>query len=374
MRVGLLTAELNRANGWATYSSNLVEGLQALGIQTVVVSARNSPPPDIKTRTLLPTLTPPDSHSLARSLRLLPRLRRLFRDCDIIHATAEPYAILAAALAGERPLFITAHGSYINLPRLRRFPVGALYRRAMQRAQLICVSRHTAKVAGELLPGVSTVVINNGVDTARFAKPAPEVDKRAPTVLTAGGIKPRKGALQLVEAMAAVREALPAAQCVILGDPGDGSDYTARLRRRIDELNLGDHVRILGFVDEAIMRAWLAAADVVALPAMNDGLFFEGFGLVLLEAGAAGTAVVGTDNCGVADAIIDGETGLIVSQKQLARELPQALVQLLSDPARAAEMGAAGKKYAQTQTWQAVAEQVSQLYRAALGRAHAIGI
>lgn len=367
MRIGLLTAELNRANGWATYSSNLVEGLQALGIQTVIVSARNSPPTQIETRPLLPTLTPPDSHSLVRSLRLLPRLRTIFRDCDIIHATAEPYAILAAALAGERPLFITAHGSYINLPRLRRFPVGALYRRALQRAQLLCVSRHTAKVAAELLPGVSTVVINNGVAAARFARSAPKIDKRAPTVLAAGGIKPRKGTLQLVEAMATVREALPAAQCVILGDPGAGSDYTARLQRRIDELKLGDQVRILGFVDEAIMRGWLAAADVVALPAMNDGLFFEGFGLVLLEAGAAGTAVVGTDNCGVADAIIDGETGLIVSQKQLARELPQALVQLLGDPARAAEMGAAGKKYAQTQTWQAVAEQVSKLYQAALG-------
>lgn len=367
MRIGLLTAELNRANGWATYSANLVEGLQALGVQTVIASARNSPPTPIETLSLLPTLTPPDSHSLARSLRTLPRLRAHFRDCDIIHATAEPYAILAVALAGERPLFITAHGSYINLPRLRRFPVGALYRRALQRAQLICVSRHTAKAAEALLPGVSTVVINNGVDAARFAKPAPAVDKRAPTVLTAGGIKPRKGTLQLVEAMAVVRESLPAAQCVILGDPGAGSDYSARVLRRIDELNLGEQVRILGFVDEAIMRAWLAAADVVALPAVNDGLFFEGFGLVLLEAGAAGTAVVGTDSCGVADAIIHGETGLIVSQQRLTRELPQALLQLLSDPARTATMGAAGKQYAQTQTWRSVAEQVKELYQATLG-------
>ncbi|MCY4146193.1 MAG: glycosyltransferase family 4 protein [Chloroflexi bacterium] len=367
MRIGLLTAELNRANGWATYSANLVEGLQALGIQTIVASARNSPATSIKTQPLLPTLTPPDSHSLARSLRWLPRLRTIFRGCDVIHATAEPYAILAAALAGKRPLFITAHGSYINLPRMRRFPMGSLYRRAMQRARLICVSRHTANVAEALLPGVSTAVINNGVDAARFASPAPEVDKQAPTVLTTGGIKPRKGTLQLVEAMAVARETLPAAQCVILGDPGDGSVYTTRLRRRIDELDLAGHVRILGFVDEAIMRAWLAAADVVALPAVNDGLFFEGFGLALLEAGAAGTAVVGTDNCGVADAIIHGETGLIVAQKQLARELPQALVKLLSDPARAAAMGAAGKKHAQTQTWQSVAAQVSKLYQAALG-------
>ena len=374
MRIGLLTAELNRANGWATYSANLVAGLHAQGTPTVVACARNSPPPPFESHGLLPTLTPPDQHSLARSLRWLPRLRTLFRNCDIIHATAEPYAILAAALAGNRPLFITLHGSYVNLPRMRRFPIGALYARAMQRAQLICVSRHTAKVAEALLPAASTIVINNGVDAARFASAAPRVDKQAPTVLSAGGIKPRKGSLQLVEAMAVLRETLPAAQCVILGDPGAGSAYTARVRRRIEELGLGDHVRILGFVDEAIMRAWLARADVVVLPAMNDGLFFEGFGLVLLEAAAAGTAVVGTDNCGVADALIDGETGLIVSQDEVARELPQALLQLLSDPARAAAMGAAGKRYAQTQTWQLVAERVSEQYQAALARAGAIGI
>ena len=366
MRIGLLTAELNRANGWATYSANLVEGLHALGIQTAVACARNSPPSPHNTHPLLPSLTPPDKHSLARSLRLLPRLRRLFRDCDIIHATAEPYAILAAALAGKRPLFLTAHGSYVNLPRMRRFPVGALYRRAMQRAQLICVSRHTANVAGEWLSAANIAVINNGVDATRFASPAPQVHKRTATVLTAGGIKPRKGTLQLVEAMAVVRETLPAAQCVVLGDPGAGSNYTKRLRRRIAELNLKDHVRIAGFVDEAIMRGWMAAADVVALPAINDGLFFEGFGLVLLEAGAAGTAVVGTDNCGVADAIIHGETGLVIAQDQVKRELPLALAQLLSDPARAAAMGAAGRKYARAQTWQRVAEQVSELYQAAL--------
>ena len=122
------------------------------------------------------------------------------------------------------------------------------------------------------------------------------------------------------------------------------------------------------------MRAWLARADVVVLPAMNDGLFFEGFGLVLLEAAAAGTAVVGTDNCGVADALIDGETGLIVSQDEVARELPQALLQLLSDPARAAAMGAAGKRYAQTQTWQLVAERGERAESGGAARAGAIGI
>ena len=115
------------------------------------------------------------------------------------------------------------------------------------------------------------------------------------------------------------------------------------------------------------MRAWFSAADVFALPAMNDGLWFEGFGLVLVEAGAAGRAVVGTDGCGVADAIEHGATGLVISQENVAEELPRALLELLENPSKAATMGAAGRLRAQSQTWAAVAEQVIDLYQRALG-------
>ncbi len=367
MRIGLLTSDLSAKNGWATYSLNLLRQIQARGIETTVACACNSPPVDFPVSPLLPPVSPPGRHTLFKSLGQMPALRALLRDCDIIHCTAEPYAIAAAAVAGPRPLFITAHGSYINLPRMRRFPVGQLYRRAFARAQLICVSRHTARVARELLPGARTHVINNGLDAAAYLRPPTlQVEKTGPTVITLGEIKPRKGSLQLVEAMATVREQLPKAQCLIMGNPQYGSAYTARVQRRIAELDLQETVHILGFVTDAVKRAWFAAADVFALPAMNDGLFFEGFGLVLLEAGAAGTAVIGTDGCGVADAIEDGFSGLVISQENVAAELPRALLTVLEDPALAARLGAAGRQRAKKQTWQAVADQVIALYQTAL--------
>lgn len=367
MRIGLITSDLSRENGWATYSLNLIRELQARGIGTTVVCARNSPTPDFTIHPLLPTVTPPERHTFIKSLTLVPAARRLLRACDIVHCTAEPYAILAAAVAGPRPLFITAHGSYVNLPRMRRFPVGRLYRRAFERARLICVSRYTAQVARELMPDARAQVINNGVDVARFLEPPPlKVDKRGPTIVTAGGIKPRKGTLQLIEALAVARARIPDAQCLILGNPQRGSAYTAAVERRIEALGLGDSVRIMGFVEDDLMRAWLAAADVFALPAMNDGLWFEGFGLALVEAGAAGTAVIGTDGCGVADAIEPGLTGLVLSQENVAEELPRALLELLENPERSARMGAAGRRRAQSQTWAAVAEQVIGLYQQAL--------
>jgi len=368
MRIGLITSDLSTENGWATYSLNLIRQLQARGIATIVVSARNSPAVDFAIHPLLPSVTPPERHTFIKSMARLPQVKRLLRDCDIVHCTTEPYAILAAAAAGGRPLFVNAQGSYVNLPRMRRFPVGGLYRRAFERAHLLCASRHTARVAKGLTPRARAQVINLGVDVERFLEPPTlRVEKRGPTVITAGGIKPRKGTLQLVEAIAVVRGRLPQVQCLIMGGAQRGSAYTAKVERRIDELGLRDHVRIIGFVEDELMRAWFSAADVFALPAMNDGLWFEGFGLVLVEAGAAGTAVVGTDGCGVADAIEHGGTGLVLSQENVAEELPRALLELLENPSKAATMGAAGRLRAQSQTWTAVAERVIDLYQRALG-------
>ena len=299
---------------------------------------------------MLPSVAPPERHSFLKSLRQAPDLRRLLHDCDVVHSTIEPYAILAAAVAGSRPLVVTAHGSYVNLPRMRRFPLGQLYRRAFERAQLICVSRHTAQVAQSLLTGARAHVINNGLDAARYLRRADDGSRQTGPPSSLGEIKPRKGTLQLVEAMAIVRERLPEAQCLIMGNPQAGSAYTQRVRDTIDRLGLADNVHILGFVDEEHMRGWLAAADVFALPAMNDGWFFEGFGLSVLEASAAATAVIGTDNCGVADAIEDGVSGLIIPQAGVTEALPQALLELLLDPEKAARMGAAGRERAREQT------------------------
>ena len=223
MRIGLITPDLSTRNGWATYSLNLIRKIQARGIATTVVSARNSPAVDFEIHPLLPTVTPPERHTFLKTMRQVPRVRRLLGDCDIVHCTIEPYAILGAAVAGRRPLFVTAHGSYINLPRMRRFPVGHLYRRAFQRADLICVSNYTAQVAKAQMPRARVHVINNGVDAERFLEPPPlQVDKSGPTVVTAGGIKARKGTLELVEAMALVRERMPQAQCLIMGNAQRG--------------------------------------------------------------------------------------------------------------------------------------------------------
>lgn len=369
MRVGLLTCELTHHHGWAHYSASLAAALRRAGADVTVIAARHSPPLDGMTvHPLLPTLTPSGRLLPLRLLALVPAARRLLRDCNVIHATVEPYAPLAAWIAGRRPTFVTAHGTYVRLPQMLRPPFNWLYRRPFSRARLVCVSRYTERIAREALPDARTLVINNGVDFERFAGAQSLAPKAAqPTVLFVGGVKARKGTLELVRAMSAVRAQVADAQCVIIGSLNPEPEYAARVRQAVHALGLADCVHMLGHVPDDALRRWYAAAHVFALPSLNSGWQFEGYGLAHLEASASGLPVIGTRGCGAEDAIDDGVTGLLVDQGQLADELPAAIVRLLRDPVLAARMGAAGRTKAARQTWDAVAAQMLNAYQAALG-------
>jgi glycosyltransferase involved in cell wall biosynthesis len=163
--------------------------------------------------------------------------------------------------------------------------------------------------------------------------------------------------------MAVVRKHVPDVQCMIIGSLDPEPDYVQRIRQTIRELNLDGHVHLLGHVPENILLGWYGAADVFALPSMNDGWKFEGYGLAHLEASAAGLSVIGTSDCGAEDAIEDGITGILVSQVKVEDELPAAIIRLLTDKALAARLGAAGKTKAQTQTWDFVARQMIAVYQ-----------
>ncbi|MCA9913937.1 MAG: glycosyltransferase family 4 protein, partial [Anaerolineae bacterium] len=315
---------------------------------------------------LLPPVDPMPPNFLLRSLRALPAVRHALRDCDLIHATVELYAPLAQLVTGDRPLIVTGHGSYVNLPRIRRWPVNMIYRRAFERAIMLCVSEYTASVVQEILPTAKTVVVHNAVDAARFQQKTmfvPEIPR--PIVLATGGVKARKGTLELVQAMAQVRQQIPTVQCVVIGSKRE-TEYLQQVEAEIAGLGLEDCVHLPGFVDDDRFIGWYQAADVFALPSINAGWKFEGFGLVYLEASAAGLPVIGTRDCGAEAAIEHGKTGLLISQKKIAEELPAAILELLHNPQKSQAMGTAGREKALSQTWDHAAEQVIALYENSL--------
>jgi glycosyltransferase involved in cell wall biosynthesis len=360
LHIGFLAADLTHKHGWAHYCLSLVGALKRAGVRVTVVAARNSPSLEgVEVLPILPSVDPLESGMLAGMLRTLPQVRAALRDCDLIHAVVEPYAPLGALVAGKRPLVVTGHGSYVLAPEQRRFPVGALYAWAYRRALMVCVSHYTERRVKQVLPGIRTTVINNGVDFEHFG--AVE-HTGGGGVLCVGAVKGRKGTLELVRAMAHV----PNARCVIVGSLDTEPVYVAEVRKEIPRLGLGDRVTLAGRVSEAELLRYYAEADVYALASPKIDWKFEGYGLSLLEASAAGLPVIGTADCGAEDAVIDGVTGLLVAQNDLARGLPEAINRLLSDRALAAKMGAAGREHARGQTWDHVAGQMIPLYKWAI--------
>jgi phosphatidylinositol alpha-1,6-mannosyltransferase len=188
-----------------------------------------------------------------------------------------------------------------------------------------------------------------------------------PVVLTVGALKARKGHAVTLEAVARARAAVPALRWVVAG--GGPADAAGRLRERAAALGIADRVHVLGPVRFPELVAWYRRADVFALLPVNEGSSFEGFGLVYLEAAAAGTPAVGTHGCGAGEAILDGVTGLLVPQRDAAAAAA-ALVRLLQDASLRERMGRAGRERARELSWARLAERLASLYRDLLaGRA-----
>lgn len=370
LKIGLLTCELSHMHGWAHYSLSLIQALRRAGVAMTVIAAHNSPPVEgLDLHPLLPNTNPREGNLLAKIALQIPAVRGLLRDCDVIHTTVEPYAPLAAWATRNKPLYITGHGRYMHLSQNRRWPVSALYRRTFERAHIICVSHYTEKIVRSVLPTVQTSVVNNGVDVERFQNLAPLSD-RSPTarktILSVAAVKPRKGTLELVQAMAKVREQIPDVQCIIIGSLDLEPAYVAQVRAAVRDLKLENCVQLLGHIPDEALIGWYGASGVFVLPSMNDGWKFEGYGIVYMEASAAGLPVIGTTENGGEDAIDDGLTGLLVLQSQVVEKLPEAIIRLLTDPELASQMGAAGREKALRQTWDHVARQMIGLYNAAV--------
>jgi glycosyltransferase involved in cell wall biosynthesis len=363
MRVGLLTADLSPRHGWGRYARGLIAALEQAGIAVEVVCAANTPlDAAAGTHPLLPALVPRQRRFLPRLLAAYPLAWAALRRCSVIHCAAEPYAPLAAWIAGSRPLFITGHGSYIHLPLIERPPLNRLYAWAFRRSTLVCVSRYTASIAEQVLPGIRTEVIPNGVDSERFASIIHRGDTQQPVILAVGAVKARRGTLQLVQAMPAVRTRFPSVRCQIVGALDAEPVYAAQVQAAIEQLGLNGCVELLGSVSEAELLDSYSRASLFVGASLNEGWKFEGFGLAHLEASAAGLPVIGTRGCGIEDAVEEGITGLLVDQSRLAEELPQAILRLLGDSALAGRMGAAGCERARRFSWDAAASRLIDAY------------
>jgi D-inositol-3-phosphate glycosyltransferase len=207
-------------------------------------------------------------------------------------------------------------------------------------------------------------VVPCGVDTELF-RPGSQVEARAalglppgPLVLYAGRIAPVKGLDTLLDAMARLREGGRAPQLLIVGgdadDPLDG--HEAELRRRAEQLGLGDRVRFIGARPQPALRTYYVAADVTVLPS-----YYESFGMVALEAMACASPVIASRVGGLATTVREGVTGYLVADGD-ADALAARIDTVLGDADLGWRLGHEGVRWAARHRWPCIAEAICREY------------
>jgi glycosyltransferase involved in cell wall biosynthesis len=280
------------------------------------------------------------------------QLRRLLRRREVdvlhthVHAAAGILGRIAARAAGAAVISHLHIENHFRPQRLPRAVLAGLDNRTSRLcARLLAVSDATRR-AFELqgFPPARLETIHNGVDLAALeALPAPDLRRELgipPEAIVLGHVgrlAPVKGQRELLEALARLRARDEAIHVLLIGaDTETGGAYRQELERRAGELGIGDRVHFAGFRNGA--AAAIQELDALVLPS-----WIEGLPLVVLEAMAYAKPVVATTVGGTAEAVVDGETGLLVPPRE-PDALRTALERVIADASLRAELGQAGRQ------------------------------
>jgi phosphatidylinositol alpha-mannosyltransferase len=284
------------------------------------------------------------------------RVRRWLREgrFDVLHVhePAAPSLSLLACYAADGPIVATFHAAN---PRSRVMRVmSPTLQPALEKIRArIAVSSAARRTVVEHFGG-DAVVIPNGVDVAAFRGAAP-LPGREPNGATLGFLgrfdEPRKGFAVLLDAFAVLAAERPEARLLVAG-PGDADDV-------LDDLppELVDRVVFLGMVSDADKVRFFHSIDVYVAPNVGQ----ESFGVILLEAAAAGSPIVASDLDAFARVLDDGAAGELFAVGD-PDALAAAVRRVLDSPERRAELRRGGDVVAGRYDWTSVARQVLEVY------------
>ncbi|HSS04165.1 MAG TPA: glycosyltransferase family 4 protein [Solirubrobacterales bacterium] len=246
--------------------------------------------------------------------------------------------------------------------RVRARLSAAAVRRADATIAVSAYTREMALAAGARPERVN--VIHPGVD---LPAAVPAAREEEPTLLTVATLLFRyKGHDVMTRALPLIRAQVPEARWIVVGD----GPFRPAIESAIEAYGLGGSVELLGRVSDSERNEWLDRASVFCMPSRlpADGLGGEGFGIVYLEAAAHGMPSLGGNVAGARDAVLDGETGLLVDPTDHLA-LAAAATRLLAEPELARKMGAAARRHAEAHAWPLIAAKVEALlHEVASGR------
>jgi phosphatidylinositol alpha-1,6-mannosyltransferase len=263
---------------------------------------------------------------------------------------AWPLGLLGPRLS--KPYGVILHGAEVTIPG--RLPIVASTLRYVLRHASVAICAGTypeseaRRNAGEYMPPV--VQIPPGVDTSRFVPldPSKRDDVRnklglSPDALLVSSysrLVPRKGMDTLIRAAAKLQVNIPTLQ-VAIGGSGRDRDRLEKLAKK-----LNSPVVFLGRVSDDDLSPWLGASDLMVMDCRSRwlGLEQEGFGIVFVEAAASGVAQIAGRSGGSHEAVLDGETGVVVAKSRSASALAVAMGELLLEPEQRARYGLQARK------------------------------
>lgn len=318
-------------------------------------------------------------YALARTLYILPRNRKI----QLIHlsdALLAPLGVFLKTLF-RIPVVVTVHGldiTYSNPAYQWLIP-----RCLMRMDKLICVSTYTRdQCIRRAVPAELCEVIPNGVNVEEFGCGVTQrgitnvrilagagLDARK-VLLTVGRLIERKGVVHFIDrVLPRVLDRHPNTTYLIVGE-GPLRDV---IETRITSLHLQEQVVLLGRVDDATLRAAYHLADLFVMPNIPVPNDIEGFGLVALEAAAAGLYVVASRLDGIPEAVVEGENGTLVDPVN-ATAFAALVNRLLQNDEERKRLGKRAQDYVRAHySWDIVAGRYNELFNRVIQAAHQRG-
>ena len=345
-----------RAGGIETFVIGLIERLPFGSVIVYTSAQEESAPYDLKwlqdfgvevvrdkAKILLPT------PGVAYCVSALVRERKI---TTVFFGAAAPLGLLSKGLrrAGVKEIVALTHGHEVWWSKV--FPFTLAMKSISRQVNTLtylgeftrnAISKSVTKVAAQ-----SMVKIAPGIDTDHFSpQDARELRNELglsekKVIVSVGRLVHRKGQDVLIEAMPAIIKDVPYAHLLMIGE----GPYRGYLENRVKALGIHESVTFIGRIHYVDLPRYLCVGDLFVMPSRSRmaGLEVEGLGIVYLEASACGLPVIAGDSGGAPDAVLEGQTGLVVDGTQKT-EVASAVVELLLDPERSQAMGIRGRQW-----------------------------
>ncbi len=316
MHILLVHSGTNNRDGWSNYSKTLHEALEKEG-HTVSVFIATHP---------ISFLTNP-LKAVIQAQKLRSTLKKIRP--DLVHITVEPLVMMLAFLPAQvlRQCVLTVHGSYgVRLFQGRN--AKRAHKILPKLGAIVTVSHYTKKRLLEEAGGLSNIhVVHNAIELPRSTAHETHTTKQ---VICVGGIKPRKGITESLDALAQYIETKNTNVHLTIIGSYKNDTYYQQVVRSIDDRHLHEYVTITGPVSDHELRSYFHKADLLLMPAKTTPDTFEGFGLVYIEANAYGVPSIGPDDSGAAEAIEHGVSGYQIDPNN-PEDLANAMYKILEE-------------------------------------------